>query len=635
MDKFKPKTEDYIMQDKDGNQIPAFEVNQKKEQERAFKASTGYTVFAAILYALTFVPIAGVTLVLAFKTHELMPYYGIWPFIGTILVGVFALIFYLCVLLIARAHSKKSVMSQTAKLAFIYALFTTVFSLLITYAFPDAISYATQQTIHGEDVLFNAEKMVEQNAKLERQYIMYNILNGNLGGEFSYHDLSAHEEDAYGAIIGYNVEEIEESVEKYSDWSITKLNATISNLQEKDPRKYEMYEIVYKDYILNDYDYAFLGDFSEADNIDVRARQALALAIVDYEYKHSRYLEIVQRGFTNNAKDPDPELNAIFNRNFNSFNHDGYLAFDDEFLLLAQVEGRMTIPVVIHLILDDIYQFTQPSWDDSDNIIYQEENNFLYELYDPEALRDAVADIALANGYDFDDEDDRREFLKDEDHEVFTEQDEKGYFLYNDKGWRVYPDGKVHRPMKWVVLDMLGEGMALTSIDLASSDIGSIVATVLAAMPDIVDAVGGLLTEDLAKVIQAASHGAELGIGLCLNDQGALEINIVSNNVKYGMLGYMQASWVGSDNLLMAVYNVVSVRNWFALFGAIGVLLIVAAGALRDAAKKVRQRGYVAIDRMNRQNAAKKSKKGKKDEEPVAEEPAKADESAQAATPSK
>ena len=635
MDKFKPKTEDYIMQDKDGNQIPAFEVNQKKEQERAFKASTGYTVFAAILYALTFVPIAGVTLVLAFKTHELMPYYGIWPFIGTILVGVFALIFYLCVLLIARAHSKKSVMSQTAKLAFIYALFTTVFSLLITYAFPDAISYATQQTIHGEDVLFNAEKMVEQNAKLERQYIMYNILNGNLGGEFSYHDLSAHEEDAYGAIIGYNVEEIEESVEKYSDWSITKLNATISNLQEKDPRKYEMYEIVYKDYILNDYDYAFLGDFSEADNIDVRARQALALAIVDYEYKHSRYLEIVQRGFTNNAKDPDPELNAIFNRNFNSFNHDGYLAFDDEFLLLAQVEGRMTIPVVIHLILDDIYQFTQPSWDDSDNIIYQEENNFLYELYDPEALRDAVADIALANGYDFDDEDDRREFLKDEDHEVFTEQDEKGYFLYNDKGWRVYPDGKVHRPMKWVVLDMLGEGMALTSIDLASSDIGSIVATVLAAMPDIVDAVGGLLTEDLAKVIQAASHGAELGIGLCLNDQGALEINIVSNNVKYGMLGYMQASWVGSDNLLMAVYNVVSVRNWFALFGAIGVLLIVAAGALRDAAKKVRQRGYVAIDRMNRQNAAKKSKKGKKDEEPAAEEPAKADESAQAATPSK
>ena len=274
MEKFKPTIEDYIMTDKDGNQVPAFEVNHKKEQERAFKPSTGFTVFAAILYALTFVPIAGVTLVLALKAHELMPYYGIWPFIGTIVVGVFALVFYLCVLLIARPHSKKSVMSQTAKLAVIYTVLTTVFSLLITYAFPDAISFATQQTIHGEDVLFNAEKMVEQNAKLERDYIMYNILNGNLGGEFSYHDLSAHEEDSYGAIIGYDVEEIEENVEKYSALSIKNLNATINSLKTSDPYKYEMYELVYTQYILNDYDYAFLGDFSEAHIMTARSTRA-------------------------------------------------------------------------------------------------------------------------------------------------------------------------------------------------------------------------------------------------------------------------------------------------------------------------------------------------------------------------
>ena len=632
MKNFKPVEEDYIVKDEAGNTVPAYEINEENEKKKAVKTSSGYTVFAAILYALTFVPIAAITLVLALKTRELMPYYGIWPFIGTIVVGVLALIFYLCVLLIARSHSKKSVMTQTAKLAFAYTVLTTVFSLAITYAFPDAISWATQNTIHGEDVLYNGEKMVEQNAKLERDYIMYNILNGNLGGELSYHDLAAHEEDAYGAIIGYNVPEIEASVEKYSALSIAKLNATISTLQTTDPRKYEMYELVYKQYVLNDFDYAFLGDFSEADNIDVRQRQALALAIVDYEYKHSRYLEIVERGFTNNAKDPDPELNAIFNRNYNNFNNDGYLTFDDEHLLLAQVEGRMTIPVVVHLILDDIYQYTQPSWDDSDNIIYQEENNFLYELYDPETFEKTVGPLALAAGFDLDDPDDRKEFLKDEDHEVFTEQDEEGnYFLYSEEGWRVFPNGKVHRPMKWVVLDMLGEGMALTTIDLASSDIGAIVATVLGAMPDIVDAVGGLLTEDLAKVLNAATHGASLGIGLCINDQGGLEINIVSNNVKYGMLGYMQATWVSSDHLLMAVYNVVSVRNWFAIFGALGVLLVVAAGVLRDCAKKVRQDGYKAIDRLNRRKAGKhKAEEGEEpapeegaDVAPVAEEPAK------------
>ena len=632
MKNFKPVEEDYIVKDEAGNTVPAYEINEENEKKKAVKTSSGYTVFAAILYALTFVPIAAITLVLALKTRELMPYYGIWPFIGTIVVGVLALIFYLCVLLIARSHSKKSVMTQTAKLAFAYTVLTTVFSLAITYAFPDAISWATQNTIHGEDVLYNGEKMVEQNAKLERDYIMYNILNGNLGGELSYHDLAAHEEDAYGAIIGYNVPEIEASVEKYSALSIAKLNATISTLQTTDPRKYEMYELVYKQYVLNDFDYAFLGDFSEADNIDVRQRQALALAIVDYEYKHSRYLEIVERGFTNNAKDPDPELNAIFNRNYNNFNNDGYLTFDDEHLLLAQVEGRMTIPVVVHLILDDTYQYTQPSWDDSDNIIYQEENNFLYELYDPETFEKTVGPLALAAGFDLDDPDDRKEFLKDEDHEVFTEQDEEGnYFLYSEEGWRVFPNGKVHRPMKWVVLDMLGEGMALTTIDLASSDIGAIVATVLGAMPDIVDAVGGLLTEDLAKVLNAATHGASLGIGLCINDQGGLEINIVSNNVKYGMLGYMHATWVSSDHLLMAVYNVVSVRNWFAIFGALGVLLVVAAGVLRDCAKKVRQDGYKAIDRLNRRKAGKhKAEEGEEpapeegaEAAPVAEEPAK------------
>ena len=606
MEKFKPIEEDYITKDAAGNVVPPFEGDEKKDKKAAVKTSTGYTVFATILYVLTFMPIAGVTLVLALKTHELMPYYGIWPFIGTIVVGVFALIFYLCVLLIARSHSKKSIMSQTAKLALIYTVLTTVFSLAITYAFPDAISWATQNTIHGEDVLYNGEKMVEQNARLEREYIMYNILNGNLGGQFSYHDLSAHEEGSYGEILDYKVDEINDSVEKYKALTINKLNSTIDTLKDTDPYKYEMYELVYKQYVLNDFDYAFLGDFTEADRIDVRERQALALAIVDYEYKHSRYLEIVERGFTNNAKDPDPELNEIFNRNFNSFNQDGYLAFDDEHLLLAQVEGRMTIPVVIHLILDDIYQYTQPSWDDSDQIIYQDENNFLYEIYDPDTFQATVGPLALAAGYDLEDPNDRAEFLADEDHEVFTEQDADGkYFIYSEAGWRVYPSGKVLRPMKWVVLDMLGEGMALTTIDLASSDIGSIVATVLGAMPDIVDAVGGLLTDDLGKVLNAATHGASLGIGLCINDQGGLEINILSNNVKYGMLGYMQASWVQSDHLLMAVYNVVSVRNWFAIFGALGVLLIVGAGVLRDCAKKVRQDGYKAIDRLNRRKAGK------------------------------
>ena len=593
MKKSNPNKNDYIMQDKDGNQVPAFEVDEQKTKKKVLQTSTGYTVFAVILYVLTFLPIAGVTLVLAMKTRSLMPYYSFWPFFGVIVIGVLAMVFYLVLILVARKNTKRTIMSQTMILAIVYTLLTTIFSLAITYAFPDAIAVATQNTIYGEDVLYNGEQMVEQNATLEREYVMYNLLNGNLGGEYSYHDLSAHERSSTGAILKYKTAEIETSVRAYigtdgkkdsgynarRQANIANLNAIISTLEKNNPRKYEMYKFVYEQYVLNDPEYGFLID---SNTKDARERKALALSIVDYEYNHSRYEEIIKRGFTNNATNPDPELNAIFNRNYNNFNHDGYLPFDDEHLLLAQIEGRMTIPVVVHLILDDIYQYTQPSWDSDGNIMYQEEGNYLYKLYMPEE-RDAYE----ANGgtYDHTDPDGTK-------------------FGYTSKGWKVYKDGMVHRPMKWVVLDMLGEGMSLATLDVANIVIADLLPVSSLFIPAVTDTVGALLNHDLPKVIEYATNGASLGIGLRLNDSAQLEINIISNNVKYGMLGYMQATWVSQDNLLMAVYNVVSVRNWFALFGAIGVVLVIAAGALRDCGKKIRERGYISIDRLNRMKAA-------------------------------
>ena len=188
MKKSMPNKQDYVMQDANGNQVPAFQVDEQKTKKNLTTTSTGYTVFAIILYILTFLPIAGVTLVLAIKTRSLLPYYSFWPFLGTIIVGVLAVVFYLALLIVVRKNSKISVMAQTMRLAIVYTVLTTVFSLLITYAFPDAIAVATQKTIYGEDVLYNGEKMVEQNAQLERDYIMYNLLNGNLGAEYSFHD---------------------------------------------------------------------------------------------------------------------------------------------------------------------------------------------------------------------------------------------------------------------------------------------------------------------------------------------------------------------------------------------------------------------------------------------------------------
>ena len=340
MKKSIPNKDEFIMKDEEGNVVPAFETDKKKAKKNLLKTSTGYTVFAVILYILTFLPIAGVTCVLAIKTSQLMPYYSFWPFLGVIVVGVLAIVFYLVLLLVARRHSKRSIMSQTAVLAVVYTLLTTVFSLAITYAFPDAIAVATQNTIYGEDVLYNGEKMVETNAKLERQFVMYNILNGNLGGELSYRDLSAHTKSDQGAILGYTNDYIQEQIDyyKYADPdrkdgrigtpasdalisnSMERIESIIDTLKTTNPYKYEMYQFVYEQYVLNDPDFAFL---ISASNKDARERKALALSIVDYEYNNSRFEELIARGFTNNATDPDPELNAIFNRNYNNFNHDG------------------------------------------------------------------------------------------------------------------------------------------------------------------------------------------------------------------------------------------------------------------------------------------------------------------------
>lgn len=623
MNKNIPNKDEYIMQDEQGNTVPPFEVDKKKTKKNLVKTSTGYTVFAVLLYILTFLPIAGVTCVLAIKTSQLMPYYSFWPFVGVIVVGVLALVFYLVLLIVARKNTKKPIMSQTAILAIVYTLLTTVFSLAITYAFPDAIAVATQNTIYGEDVLYNGEKMVEGNAQLEREYVMYNLLNGNLGGEYSYHDLSSHNKSDQGAILGFNNEEIKTSIEgyMYSDPktkdgksgsaasntiiqnNIARLDAMIETLEANNPRKYEMYKFVYEQYVLNDSDFAFM---ITAKNKDARMRKALALSIVDYEYNHSRYEEIIARGFTNKATDPDPELNAIFNRNYNSFNHDGYIPFDDEHLLLAQVNGRMTIPVVIHLILDDIYQYSQPSWDNDGNIMYEEDGNFLYTLYMPDERDAYVKAKAKAAGVNVNNKTAFNAYV--ESGAAFDKTEEDGTkFGYNEKGWKVYADGTVHRPMKWVVLDMLGEGMSLATLDIPNVTIAGILPVNNLFVPAVTDTVSALLNDDLPKVIDAATHGAELGIGLRLNDQAQLEINILSNNVKYGMLGYMQATWVGSDHLLMAVYNVVSVRNWFALFGALGVVLVIAAGVLRDCGKKIRERGAISVDRLNRMTAAEEA----------------------------
>lgn len=585
--------DDMLNRDKDGNVIPAFPVSNRTKRDQS-KTSVLFSVAAILLHVLAYLPIVIVSVVLGVKCYNLMPYYSFWPFVGVILAGVLGLVFMTVVLVVNRKKSKGSIRTKTVKVLIAFVCLSTGFGLILTYVFPDVIAFATQNTLYCEDLYYNGSAQAEKNAALERDLIMYNLLNGNLNnygadgkiaenGDFSYKTLIAHTEDN-GKIIKYKNSFINERVKSYEKtYEKTGINGIQVEVDalKSNARKYELYEFIYNQYVLNDYDFCFYNNVT---------RRAVALSILDYIYTYYDYEGMLKEGFNN------PRFKALFQQNYDSFNQDGYLTYDDPLLLYAQMSGRMTVPIVLRLILNQGWSYTQSSYNGAGGLTYTEDGNCLYQLYDPE-----LVEKFKANGGKF-------EYTG-----TITDQDGNSIevkYGFNEDGWQMYENGVTKRPLSWLVLDMLGDPMALTTLDIANllgNQIYGIVQNVLNAFPTLIDGLGGLMQEDLIEVVKAAAGGAQLSIGLCIDDNGLIAINLFPMNAPYGMLGYMQATWVDSDNLLMAVINVVSLRNWMAIFGAIGAVLIIAAGVCRDMGEKTRKRTEDSRDRILRAKAAEEN----------------------------
>ncbi len=583
---------DMLNRDQNGDVIPAFPVSKRTKKDQS-KTSVLYTVAAILLHVLAYLPIVIVSIVLGVKCYNLMPYYTFWPFVGVILAGVLGLVFMTVALVVNRKRSKGSIRTKTVKVLIAFVCLSTGFGLILTYVFPDVVAKATQNTLYFEDLFYNGEKQAEHNAALERDLIMYNLLNGNLNnydadgkiaenGDFSYKTLVAHNENN-GVITNYKNAFIQQRMKYYTNTygkNVDGIQAEVNALKSNE-RKYELYQFIYNQYVLNDYDFCFNNNV---------ARRAIALSILDYIYTNYDYEGMLKEGFKNER------FKALFQQNYDSFNQDGYLTFDDPLLLYAQMSGRMTVPVVLRLILNQGWSYTQSSYNAAGGLTYTEDGNCLYQLYDPQLVEEFKA-----NGGKFE--------------YTGTIVDQNGNTVevkygFNKDGWQMYENGVTKRPLSWLVLDMLGDPMALTTLDVANmlgSQIYGIVQKVLDQFPSLIDSLGGLMQEDLIEVVKAAAGGAQLSIGLCIDDDGLIAINLFPMNAPYGMLGYMQATWVDSDNLLMAVINVAGLRNWMAIFGAIGSVLIIAAGVCRDMGEKTRKRTEDSRDRILRAKAAEEN----------------------------
>ncbi|MDE7373408.1 MAG: hypothetical protein K2N18_05025, partial [Clostridia bacterium] len=592
-----------VNKDADGKVIgAAFPVSKRTKKDQS-KTSVIYTLLAVLLHVLAFVPVVAVPIVLAVKCYQLAPYYSFWHFIGVIISAVFAIIYTVVVFCVTRKKSKSNIAMQTVKIAITFTCLTSVFALIMTYALPDVIEMATQNTLFVEDGFYNSEAQAEKNLKLDRDFIMYNLLNGNLNdhskstGDYSYATLSKRTETSSGMLQDYLNKDINDSYKQYKAYSnMSSLQAkVIDKMKDEQPRKYELYNFVYNTYVLNDFDYALYN------SID---RRAFALAIVDYEYEHAHYDKLIKEGFNNK------KIKQIFETNFNNFNHDGYQTFDDPLLLYAQLDGRLTTSVIVHILLNDGWSYSQGSYDDKGNVQFIDEGNLLFEQYNPDARDKYIA------------EKDKKGEAKFEFEGTLLNADGKEYkakYGFNSDGWMVFENGVVKRPVQWSVLDMDGNKMDLASIDLfgmlpeitidqekgTKLNLSSFIAGALPMFGKLFDAAGELLKEDLQELIGFVTGGASINISLCINDDNMLDIGLLPSNSYYGLPGYAQSSWVQSNNLLMAVINLLGIRNWLSIFGAVGIVLVIAAGILRECAKRTRLRTAVARDRIIREKTAK------------------------------
>lgn len=555
----------------------------------------GLTLLEVFLYLVGMPLLVVLTAVFAVQFYQMVPYYTFWPFVGVILAGVLCLVFFIVLICVTRKKSRKTIRRQTIALVVTVLCLTFLVGALVDVVLPDILSSLTSGTLKVEDLENNYEEQSEVNAKLVRRFIMSNVANGNYSAEYAYDTMKSQLETFGSDMFKYNsyyLTELEQII-SLSDAAAQKerYNALLEGLPEL---QREYFEFVYTSWVMRDPDY-MLNAPSSGSHIGNIDRLAFGLAVSKSTL--SEYTKLVQEGMSNER------ISYLFNKNYASMHNDGYVTYDDSLILYAQSTGRMTVPVVLRLILDQSSDFSEDSRatvDENNNLIYptyeatvegqtvEAITSLYYELYKSDEV------IKMFNKYSY-------ALIKVNNYEntyyvnpdSYEDNDVFGILAgavirpcYNENDELI--GGYVSQPMKWGILDMDGKAMAVTSVDVSNA-LGGILNTVIPLLTEVgaeidgesISIVEGLL-DGLGKVLYDATGGRPLSLGLCMNDEGMLEINIFPMSVTYGVLGYQDMTWLQSNNLLCAVISVMSLRNWLYIVGAIALVTVFAASCCRE-----------------------------------------------------
>lgn len=555
----------------------------------------GLTLLEVFLYLVGMPLLVVLTAVFAVQFYQMVPYYTFWPFVGVILAGVLCLVFFIVLICVTRKKSRKTIRRQTIALVVTVLCLTFLVGALVDVVLPDILSSLTSGTLKVEDLENNYEEQSEVNAKLVRRFIMSNVANGNYSAEYAYDTMKSQLETFGSDMFKYNsyyLIELEQII-SLGDAAAQKerYNALLEGLPEL---QREYFEFVYTSWVMRDPDY-MLNAPSSGSHIGNIDRLAFGLAVSKSTL--SEYTKLAQEGMSNER------ISYLFNKNYASMHNDGYVTYDDSLILYAQSTGRMTVPVVLRLILDQSSDFSEDSRatvDENNNLIYptyeatvegqtvEAITSIYYELYKSDEV------IKMFNKYSY-------ALIKVNNYEntyyvnpdSYEDNDVFGILAgavirpcYNENDELI--GGYVSQPMKWGILDMDGKAMAVTSVDVSNA-LGGILNTVIPLLTEVgaeidgesISIVEGLL-DGLGKVLYDATGGRPLSLGLCMNDEGMLEINIFPMSVTYGVLGYQDMTWLQSNNLLCAVISVMSLRNWLYIVGAIALVTVFAASCCRE-----------------------------------------------------
>ncbi len=220
-----------------------------------------------------------------------------------------------------------------------------------------------------------------------------------------------------------------------------------------------------------------------------------------------------------------PEVKELIAQNFQSIDKNGYTTFKGPWLNLAD-GGRMTIPVLVHLILNE------REYDDT--IMFHLEGD---RIPNP-VMTDKKPD------------------------------------QYQKTTPRTEDDVEVN--LHWSILDMAGGTM---DVDLTSSIKGTAAEGYLSAAMMLSSAISDILTAIDKSIADPAVADSEIFICLDFRD-GQYKVALTSAVEQRGMWDYKKSAWLNSNNLLFAVISIFPARQMLYVWGGIVIFASVAIGAL-------------------------------------------------------